>query len=82
MQVKNPGRKDEIYVSDFLDFSIFIDAKVEYIMSENKFIGFTRNELLQVSAAWGGWILDGYTSIAYLLVFSIHRKQMQKTPLI
>ena len=39
-------------------------------MSENKFIGFTRNELLQVSAAWGGWILDGYTSIAYLLVFS------------
>ena len=31
MQVKNPGRKDEIYVSDFLDFSIFIDAKVEYI---------------------------------------------------
>lgn len=39
-------------------------------MSENKFIGFTGNELLQVSAAWGGWILDGYTSIAYLLVFS------------
>jgi len=31
LQVKNPGKKDEIYVSDFLDFSIFIDAKVEYI---------------------------------------------------
>ncbi|WP_337861199.1 MFS transporter [Ferroplasma sp.] len=33
-------------------------------------MGFTSNELLQISAAWGGWILDGYTSIAYLLVFS------------
>ena len=31
LQIKNPGKKDEIYVSDFLDFSIFIDAKVEYI---------------------------------------------------
>lgn len=39
-------------------------------MSNGKFMGFTGNEILQVSAAWGGWILDGYTSIAYLLVFS------------
>ncbi len=39
-------------------------------MYKNKFMGFTSNELLQISAAWGGWILDGYTSIAYLLVFS------------
>ncbi len=31
LQVKSPGRQDEIYVSDFLDFSIFIDSKVEYI---------------------------------------------------
>jgi MFS family permease len=44
--------------------------KEAYIMANRGFIGFNRNELLQISAAWGGWILDGYTSIAYLLVFS------------
>jgi type I pantothenate kinase len=31
LQVNSLGRQDEIYVSDFLDFSIFIDSKVEYI---------------------------------------------------
>jgi MFS family permease len=39
-------------------------------MYKYKTMGFTRNELLQISAALGGWIMDGYTSIAYLLVFS------------
>ncbi|AAT42816.1 MFS transporter [Picrophilus oshimae] len=28
------------------------------------------SQRLQVMAAWGGWLLDGYTSISYLLVFS------------
>jgi len=31
LEVKNNIGNDEIYVSDFLDFSIFIDANVEYI---------------------------------------------------
>jgi type I pantothenate kinase len=31
LQVNKLGKKDEIYVSDFLDFSIFIDANVEDI---------------------------------------------------
>ena len=31
LQVNSLGRQDEIYVSDFLDFSIFIDADVQYI---------------------------------------------------
>ncbi|WP_337860794.1 type I pantothenate kinase [Ferroplasma sp.] len=31
LQVNKLGRQNEIYVSDFLDFSIFIDANVEYI---------------------------------------------------
>ena len=31
LQVNSLGRQDEIYVSDLLDFSIFIDADVQYI---------------------------------------------------
>ncbi len=31
-------------------------------------MGLTFRELSQVLAAWGGWLIDGYTSIAYLLV--------------
>lgn len=30
--------------------------------------GLKRSEISQVIAAWGGWLIDGYTSIAYLLV--------------
>jgi type I pantothenate kinase len=31
LQVNSSGKQNEIYVSDFLDFSIFIDANVKYI---------------------------------------------------
>lgn len=31
-------------------------------------MGLTFREMSQVLAAWGGWLIDGYTSIAYLLV--------------
>ncbi|MEM0155273.1 MAG: MFS transporter, partial [Thermoplasmataceae archaeon] len=42
---------------------------------ENKSAGLTifglnRTEISQVLAAWGGWLLDGYVSIAYLVALA------------
>ncbi len=35
---------------------------------KNNISGYKISELSQLFAAWGGWLLDGYTTIAYLLV--------------